>query len=104
MYAIVQVGGRQHTIEPDTIVKVDKLAAQTGDEVTLDKVLAISDDEGNLRVGTPYLEGASVETKVVQMGRDPKIRIVKFRAKKRYLRRTGHRQDFTQLQIRAING
>jgi len=104
MYAIVEVGGRQHIIEPDAIVKVDKLQTETGDEIKLDKVLAISDDEGNLKVGTPYLDGVTVDAKVVQMGRGPKIRVVKFQAKKHYRRTTGHRQDFTQIQITAING
>ncbi len=104
MYAIVEIGGRQHRLVPDGVVKVDKLDAQTGDEVSLDKVLAISSDEGELRVGTPYLEGASVQARIVQQGRGPKVGIMKFKAKKHYLRKTGHRQDFTQIQIQAISG
>ncbi len=102
MYAIVEIGGRQHMVRPNGIVKVDKLDAATGTEVTLDRVLAVSDDEGKLTVGTPYLEQAKVKARVVQQGRDRKIRVIKFRAKKRYLRRIGHRQHFTQLQITDI--
>ena len=64
MYAIVEIGGRQHIVEPDKTVKVDKLDAETGDEISLDKVLAISDDEGELQVGTPYLDKASVKARV----------------------------------------
>ncbi|MCD6360212.1 MAG: 50S ribosomal protein L21 [Armatimonadetes bacterium] len=104
MYAIVEVGGRQHMVEPDEIVKVDKLDAATGDEVSLDKVLAVRDDDGEMRIGRPYLDGVAVTARVVQQGRDRKLRVMKFRAKKRYLRHKGHRQDFTQLQITAITG
>lgn len=104
MYAIVEIGGRQHMVEPDKTVKVDKLDAETGDEISLDKVLAISDDEGELKVGTPYLDKASVTARVVQQGRDRKVRIVKFKAKKHYLRKKGHRQHFTQLQVMEIKG
>ena len=104
MYAIVEVGGRQHRVEPDRVVKVDRLKAQPGEEIELDKILAISDDEGNLRVGTPYLDDASVTARVVQQGRERKIRVIKFKAKKRYTRRRGHRQHFTALEITGING
>ena len=104
MYAIVEVGGRQHAVAPNGVVKVDKLAGEHGDTVTLDKVLAIRDDEGDLRVGAPYLQDASVTARVVQQGRDPKILVVKFHAKKHYRRRRGHRQSFTALQIMEISG
>ena len=104
MYAIVEVGGRQHVIEPDKVVKVDRQAEETGAEVTLDKVLAIKDDDGELRVGRPYIEGASVTARVMQQGRDRKITVVKYKAKKHYRRKVGHRQHFTQLEILAIEG
>ncbi|MGD9497767.1 MAG: 50S ribosomal protein L21 [Armatimonadota bacterium] len=103
MYAIVEVGGRQHIMEPDRVVKVDKLPAETGEQVTLDKVLAIRDDEGELRVGRPYLDDASVTARVVQQGRERKITVVKFKAKKRYRRKRGHRQPFTALQVLQIS-
>lgn len=104
MYAIVEIGGRQHIVEPNAIVKVDKLSAETGDEITLDKVLAIRDDDGEMRVGRPYLEDAQVTARVVQQGRDRKIQVMKFRAKKRYRRKRGHRQQFTALQVVEISG
>ncbi len=84
--------------------RVDRLKAEPGEEIELDKVLAISDDEGNLRVGTPYLDEARVTARIVQQGRNPKIDVVKFKAKKRYKRRKGHRQHFTALEITGING
>ncbi len=104
MYAIVEVGGRQHRVAPDTVVKVDRLDAQAGDEIELDKVLAVRDDEGELHLGTPYLDDATVTARVVEQGRARKVRVVKFHAKKRYLRHAGHRQHFTALQITGING
>lgn len=104
MYAIVEVGGRQHMMEPNRVVKVDKLEGEHGDQIRLDKVLAIHDDEGEMRVGTPYLQDASVTARVVQQGRDPKVLIVKYKAKKHYRRRFGHRQPFTALQIMEITG
>ena len=102
MYAIVEVGGRQHRVAPDTVV--NRLDAQAGDEIELDKVLALRDDEGELRLGTPYLDDATVSARVVEQGRARKVRVVKFHAKKRYLRHAGHRQHFTALQITGING
>jgi len=104
MYAIVEVGGRQHVMEPDTVIKVDKLDAETDEEISLVKVLAIKDDEGNLRVGAPYLDDASVEARVVRQDRAPKITVMKFKAKNNYLRKNGHRQHFTQLKVTEIRG
>ncbi len=104
MYAIVEIGGRQHIIEPEKTVKVDKQIEETGQEITLDKVLAIKGDDGELRVGRPYLDGASVTARVMQQGRDRKVLVVKYKAKKHYRRKVGHRQHFTQLEILAING
>ena len=94
MYAIVEVGGRQHVMEPNAVIKVDKLDAETGEDISLAKVLAIKDDEGNLRV----------EARVVRQDRDRKIVVMKFKAKNRYLRKNGHRQHFTQLQVTEIKG
>lgn len=103
MYAIVEVGGRQHMMQPETTVKVDRRPQQTGEEITLDKVLAIRDDDGELRVGRPYLDGATVTARVVEQGRERKIAVMKFKAKKRYRRKVGHRQHFTALEILSIS-
>ncbi|MEA3403338.1 MAG: 50S ribosomal protein L21 [Armatimonadota bacterium] len=104
MYAIVEVGGRQHMVQPDQVVKVDRLANETGEEIELDRVLAIRDEESGLRVGRPYLANAAVKARVVQQGRERKIIVRKFRAKKRYRRKIGHRQHFTALEIMDIAG
>lgn len=103
MYAIVQTGGRQHKAEPGRIIKTDKLSTPVGEEVVLDRVLAVYDGE-KLRVGTPYLEGVRVIGRVVQQGRDPKIRVQRFKRKKHYRRLTGHRQPFSVVQVNTVEG
>jgi large subunit ribosomal protein L21 len=102
MYAIVEVGGRQHMMQPNQTVKVDRRPQETGEEITLDRVLAIKSDDGELRVGRPYLDDATVTARVVEQGRERKITVVKFKAKKRYRRKVGHRQHFTALEILSI--
>lgn len=101
MYAIVEAGGRQHKAEPGRIIKTQLIKTPVGDEVVLDRVLALHDGE-KLRVGTPYLEGARVRGRVIQQGRDRKIRVQRFKRKKRYRRLTGHRQPFTVVEITAV--
>jgi large subunit ribosomal protein L21 len=103
MYAIVEIGGRQHVMQPNQTVKVDRQAEDTGEQITLDRVLAIKGDDGELRVGRPYLDDATVTARVVQQGRDRKITVVKFKAKKRYRRKVGHRQHFTALEVLSID-
>ncbi|MFP4250298.1 MAG: 50S ribosomal protein L21 [Armatimonadota bacterium] len=103
MYAIVEVGGRQHMMQPDQTVKVDRRPQEAGEQITLDKVLAIKGDDGELRVGRPYLEDATVTARVVEQGRERKITVVKFKAKKRYRRKVGHRQHFTALEVLSID-
>lgn len=103
MYAIIEAGGRQHRAEPNKIVKMDKLDANTGDIVTFDRVLAVFDGE-NTRIGAPYVEGARVVGRVVQQGRDRKIVVFKYKPKSNYKRLRGHRQHFTQVQITEVSG
>ena len=102
MYAIFESGGRQHRAEANKIVKMDRLEAQTGDVVQFDRVLAVFDGE-QARIGTPYLEGGKIVARVVQQGKDPKIRVFRYKAKEHYKRTIGHRQHFTQVQITEIS-
>jgi len=101
VYAIVETGGRQHRAEPGRTIKTQKIDAAVGAEVVLDRVLAIHDGE-KLQVGTPYIEGARVVGRVIQQGRDPKIRVFKYKPKKHYRRTRGHRQYFTVIEITKI--
>ena len=101
MYAVLETGGKQVKVEVGQTIYVEKLTAEVGSSVTLDKVLFIGDTE--LKVGNPYVAGASVVAKVVKQGLSKKIRIYKYKAKTDSRRKQGHRQPYTRLVIEAIN-
>lgn len=101
MYAVIQTGGKQYRVAEGDALRVEKLSAATGDSVEFDRVLLIGEGE-DVRVGTPYVEGGRVTATVESHGRGEKVRIVKFRRRKHYMRRMGHRQDYTQLRITGI--
>lgn len=100
-YAIVETGGKQYRVQPGDVVRIEKLQANEGDSIVLDKVLAISQD-GKLTVGAPYVEGAKVTASVKAQGKAPKIIVFKYHNKTNYRRKTGHRQPFTAVTIEKI--
>ncbi len=100
MYAVIETGGKQLTVREGDVVKVEKLEAAPGDVVTLDRVLLVGGE--TITVGTPRVEGASVQARVVRQGRARKILVMKYKPKAHYRRKTGHRQDFTELRIERI--
>ncbi|WP_024620504.1 50S ribosomal protein L21 [Metaclostridioides mangenotii] len=102
MYAIVKTGGKQYKVSEGDVLFVEKLEANTGDTVTLDEVLACSKD-GELKLGAPVVEGASVQAKVVEQGKAKKVIVYKYKAKKDYRRKQGHRQAYTKLVVEKIN-
>ncbi len=102
MYAVVKTGGKQYRVAVGDKVKVESINAQEGDKVTLDQVLMIGDGD-NVEVGTPTLD-KSVEATVLSNGRGKKLRVVKFRRRQNSRTRTGHRQNYTELEITAIGG
>ncbi|MBX2850058.1 MAG: 50S ribosomal protein L21 [Acidiferrobacterales bacterium] len=102
MYAVVKTGGKQYRVAVGDKLKVESLKVEEGDKVTLDQVLMIGDGE-NVQVGTPTLD-STVEATVVSNGRGKKLRIVKFRRRQNSRTRTGHRQNYTELEITAIGG
>ncbi|KXO16673.1 50S ribosomal protein L21 [Peptoniphilus sp. GNH] len=101
MYAIVETGGKQYTVKEGDKVRVEKLEAEVGQTVSLDKVLLVSGDE--ISVGKPYLEGASVKAKVLLHDKAKKIVVFKYKAKKNYRKKKGHRQPYTLLEIESIS-
>ena len=101
MYAIIETGGKQYRVQEGDVVFLEKLQAESGSEVVFDKVLAVS-DEGNMSFGTPFLADASVKATVINHGKDKKIVVFKYKAKKRYRRKQGHRQPYTKVQIEKI--
>ena len=102
MYAVVKTGGKQYRVAVGDKLKVERLQAEDGDKVTLDNVLMIADGD-SIEVGTPILN-KTVEATVVGNGRGKKLRIVKFRRRQNSRTRTGHRQNFTELEITGIGG
>ena len=103
MYAVIKTGGKQYRVAQGDRLRVEKLAGNVGDTVTLGEVLLVGAGDG-VKVGTPTVSGAKVEAKIVAQDRGPKVIIFKFRRRKNYRRKTGHRQPFTALEITGING
>lgn len=102
MYAIIETGGKQYKVEQGTELYIEKLDANEGDTVTFDRVVLVNKD-GNVQIGTPVVAGASVTGKVERHGRGKKIIVYKYKAKKNYRRKQGHRQPYTKVVIEAIN-
>lgn len=101
MYAIIETGGKQFKVRQGDTIYVEKLNGDVGESVQLDKVLMVQDD-GSVRVGNPLLEGAKVVAKVLEHGRGKKIIVFKYKSKKNYHKKQGHRQPYTKLTIEAI--
>ena len=99
-YAIVESGGKQYKAVPGSVIEVDRLPNQTGDEIDLDVVLI--SDEGKVEIGTPYVKGAKVKASVIGELKAPKVIVFKYKPKIRYRRKQGHRQRYTQLKIDTI--
>lgn len=103
MYAIIETGGKQYRVSEGDVVYVEKLEAEVGGNVTFDKVILISND-GGVVAGTPFVAGATVTAKVDKQDRAKKILAYKYKAKKNYRRKQGHRQPYTKVTIEKING
>jgi len=103
MYAVIKTGGKQYRVATGDKLRVETLNAAEGDSIQLDEVLMVADGD-DVKVGAPTLEGASVSATVKAHGRGKKIEIVKFRRRKHYRKQQGHRQNYTELEITAING
>lgn len=102
MYAVIETGGTQLTVEEGSQVRIPQIEGSVGDKVTLDKVLLISDGNESL-IGTPYVENASVDAELTAQDKDDKVTVYKFKRRTKYRRTRGHRQPFTELTITKIN-
>ena len=101
MYAIVDSGGKQYKVEEGDILKVEKLSGEVGDKISFDKILMFSDGE-KVNIGTPLLEDVMVNGHIVEQGKTKKIIVFKYKRRKRYRRKQGHRQQFTSVKIDSI--
>lgn len=103
MYAVIKTGGKQYKVAEGQTVRVEKLEADAGATVEFDQVLMIAEG-GDVKVGTPVLEGAKVTAEVESQGRAKKVEIIKFRRRKHSMKRQGHRQYYTDVKITGIAG
>ena len=101
-HAIIVTGGKQYRVAEGDILFIEKLPVESGETVTFDQVLAVVNSEADPIIGTPTVSGAAVTATVIKNGKGKKIRVFKYKAKKNYRRRQGHRQPYTQVQIDAI--
>ena len=103
MYALCEYKGKQYKAEKDALIQVDKIDAEDGAKITIDSVLLVSDGDA-VKVGTPYVNGAKVEVEVENSFRDKKVLVYKYKAKKDYHRLIGHRQEYTNIRVKNIQG
>jgi large subunit ribosomal protein L21 len=103
MYAIIKTGGKQYRVQEGDNIFVEKLANDVDSEVVFDQVLAVGND-GDIKIGSPLVEGAKVTGKVLEQGKEKKILVFKYKAKSNYRRRQGHRQPYTKISIEKIEG
>ncbi|MBP1737171.1 MAG: rplU [Oscillospiraceae bacterium] len=102
MQAIIETGGKQYKVAEGDVVYIEKLPVDSGDTVKFDRVLAVLDGE-KATFGAPVVSGATVEASVVKNGRGKKVLVFKYKAKKNYRRRQGHRQPYTKIEITKVN-
>jgi large subunit ribosomal protein L21 len=103
MYAVIEEGGKQYRVSQGDRIRVEKRDLEDGATVNIEKVMLIGKDD-EILIGTPYVPGASVTAKVVESGKEDKVIVFKYRRKKNYRRFRGHRQQYTDLAVEAING
>ena len=102
MYAIIETGGLQFKVKEGEKLKVPKVDAKAGEKVFFEKVLLISKN-GEAAIGTPYISDAKIEAEVLNQGKGDKVTVYKFKKRVKYRRKTGHRQDFTEIEIKKIS-
>jgi large subunit ribosomal protein L21 len=102
MYAVIKTGGKQYRVAAGEKIKVEQIAADVGQEIVIDQVLAVVDGQ-DFKIGAPLVAGASVKATVVAHGKHDKVRIFKMRRRKHYQKNQGHRQTYTELQIASVN-
>ena len=102
MYAVIQTGGKQYRVVQGDTLRVEKIAADEGATVELDKVLMVAEGE-DVKIGKPYVDGGKVTATVKSHGRGKKVKIIKFKRRKSYLKHQGHRQSYTELEVTGIS-
>ena len=104
MFAVIETGGKQYKVKPGQRLRVESLKGEAGDSISFDKVLLIAADDDDVSFGAPYLDGKTVSATIARHGRGDKIKIIKFRRRKHSMKQQGHRQNYTEVVIDAIDG
>ena len=102
MYAVIQTGGKQYRVAPGDKLRVEKLSAAEGDSIEFDKVLMVGNGD-DVKIGAPYVDGGKVTATVKSQGRGKKVEIIKFRRRKHHMKRQGHRQAYTEVEITDVS-
>lgn len=102
MYAVIETGGKQYIVRENDVLEVEKLQAETNEEVLFDSVLLVSDEKGDVKIGTPKVEGARVIAESLGPQKGQKVIVGKIKRRKGYRRKTGHRQTYTSVKIKSI--
>jgi large subunit ribosomal protein L21 len=102
MYAVIKTGGKQYRVSPGEKIKIEQIPADVGSQIVLDQVLMVAEGE-SVKVGNPLVDGAKVSATVLAHGRGQKVRIFKLRRRKHYQKTQGHRQNYTEIRVDAIN-
>lgn len=102
MYAVIETGGKQYRVSEGDVLRVERVSAGRGEFVEFDRVLAVSGEDGGVKVGAPHVPGAKVVARVIAQGKARKILVFKYKAKKNYRRRYGHRQPYTEVRVQKI--
>lgn len=101
--AVIKTGGKQYRVKEKDKLKIEKINGEEGDKVNFDEVLLVADEDGkDIKIGKPNVEGAKIEAKILKQGRAKKVTVIKYKAKVRYKRTLGHRQEFSEVEIGAI--
>lgn len=103
MLAIIKTGGKQYKVKQGDKIKIEKLNEEIGKEVTFGEVLLVTDEEKEVKIGKPHIKGAQVLGKVINHGRSKKVIVFKYKPKKRYHKKRGHRQHYTEVEITGIS-
>lgn len=102
MFAVIEIGGSQYKVSPNDVIEVNRIDAEEGTTMDINEIVIVSTDDKDATIGTPYVSGAGVKVKVVEHLKGDKIRVFKFRAKKRFQLTKNHRQPLTKLEILEI--
>lgn len=102
MFAVIESGGKQHRVQEGDVLRLEKLAVEAGGSVTFDRVMMVGEGD-DVAIGTPVVDGSSVTAEVLAHGRGDKVTVIKFKRRKDYQRKQGHRQAYTEVRVTGIN-